>query len=282
MSQVNPVVVSPSVVFGDPKNLVLIGGPCVIESEESALRHAEKISQITRELKVPYIFKASFDKANRSSGKSFRGPGLEKGLKILAKVKKEFDLPLLSDIHDESQIQPAAEILDVLQIPAFLCRQTDLVQAAGRTGRVVNVKKGQFLSPWEAKNIVDKLLEVNCKKIVLTERGFTFGYQNLVTDFRAIPIMRGFGFPVTFDATHSVQLPGGKGTASGGMSEFIPMLSRCAVVAGADAVFMEIHENPAEALSDGPNALHLQKLKPVLEMLVELKKIMSQEVAACV
>lgn len=280
--QVHPVSVNSSVVFGDPKKLVLIGGPCVIESEESAMRHAEKISQIARDLKVPYIFKASYDKANRSSGKSFRGPGIEKGLQILAKVKKEFDLPVLSDIHEIDQVKPAAEVLDVLQIPAFLCRQTDLLIAAGKTGRVVNVKKGQFLSPWEAKNIVDKLLEVGCQKIVLTERGFSFGYQNLVSDFRSIPIMRGFGYPVMFDATHSVQLPGGKGNASGGMSEFIPMLSRCAVVAGADAVFMEIHENPAEALSDGPNALHLKKLKPLLEILTELKRVMNQEAVALV
>ncbi len=268
--------------FGDPQKLVLIGGPCVIESEASALRHAEKISQIARDLKVPYVFKASYDKANRSSSKSFRGPGLEKGLKILAKVKKEFDVPLLSDIHETAQVGPAAEVLDILQIPAFLCRQTDLLEAAGKSGRIVNVKKGQFLSPQEAKNIVDKLQEVGCDKITLTERGFTFGYQNLVTDFRAIPIMRGFGVPVVFDATHSVQLPGGKGTASGGAAEFIPMLARCAVVAGADAVFMEIHENPAEALSDGPNALHLQKLKPLLENLIALKKLMHEEASVLV
>jgi 2-dehydro-3-deoxyphosphooctonate aldolase (KDO 8-P synthase) len=265
-----------SVTFGDPKNLVLIGGPCVIESEESVFRHAEKISAIAAALKIPYVFKASYDKANRSSGKSFRGPGIEKGLKILAKVKKEFGLPVVSDIHSIEQVKPAAEVLDILQIPAFLCRQTDLVLAAGETGRIVNVKKGQFLSPWDAKNIVDKLEEIGCKKILLTERGASFGYNNLVSDFRAIPIMRGFGYPVVFDATHSVQLPGGKGTASGGMAEFIPTLSQCAVVAGADALFMEIHENPAEALSDGPNNLHLQNLKPLLELLIELKRVVSK------
>ncbi|MBI3314086.1 MAG: 3-deoxy-8-phosphooctulonate synthase [Candidatus Omnitrophica bacterium] len=266
-----------SIVFGDPKNFVLIGGPCVIESEEHALRHAEKISQAARELKVPYVFKASYDKANRSSSKSFRGPGLEKGLKILAKVKKEFSLPILSDIHCQEEIGPASEVLDILQIPAFLCRQTDLICAAGRTGRIVNVKKGQFLSPWDAKNIVDKLVEIGCHKILLTERGVSFGYQNLVSDFRSIPVMRGFGYPVVFDATHSVQLPGGKGNASGGMAEFIPMLAKCSIVAGADAVFMEIHENPSEALSDGPNALHLAKLKPLLETLISLKKLISDE-----
>ncbi len=274
--KVHQVAVSSSIVFGDPK-LVLIGGPCVIESEEHAMRHAEKISAITRELNVPYVFKASYDKANRSSGKSFRGPGIKKGLEILAKIKKEFNIPVLSDIHSEEEVKPAAEVIDILQIPAFLCRQTDLIFAAGKSGRIVNVKKGQFLSPWDAKNIVDKLEEVGCKKILLTERGSSFGYQNLVNDFRSIPIMRGFGYPVVFDATHSVQLPGGKGTASGGMAEFIPTLARCGVVAGSDGVFMEIHENPAEALSDGPNALHLQKLKPLLENLIELKKIVSEE-----
>ncbi len=266
-----------SIVFGDPKNFVLIGGPCVIESEASVLRHAEKISQIARDLKVPYVFKASYDKANRSSGKSFRGPGLKEGLKILAKVKKELDLPVISDVHSEAEVGPASEVLDILQIPAFLCRQTDLLFAAGKTGRIVSVKKGQFLSPWDAKNIVDKLEEVGCKKILLTERGASFGYQNLVSDFRSIPIMRGFGYPVVYDATHSVQLPGGKGTASGGMAEFIPTLARCAIVAGADSVFMEIHENPAQALSDGPNALHLEKLKSLLEILIELKKVVSEE-----
>lgn len=265
-----------SVVFGDPKALVLIGGPCVIESEASALRHAEKISKIARELRMPYVFKASYDKANRSSSKSFRGPGLEKGLPILAKVKKEFGVPILSDVHGIEQIAPASEVLDILQIPAFLSRQTDLLFAAGRSGRVVNVKKGQFLSPWDAKNIVAKLEESGCRKILLTERGASFGYQNLVSDFRSIPVMRSFGYPVIYDATHSVQLPGGQGHASGGMAEFIPTLARCGVVAGADAIFMEIHESPKDALSDGPNALDLQKLRPLLESLIQLKQVMTQ------
>lgn len=265
-----------SVVFGNPDQLVLIGGPCVIESEDSVMRHAEKISAVARSLKVPYVFKASYDKANRSSSKSFRGPGIEEGLKILGRVKKEFELPVLTDIHSEEQAALAGEVVDILQIPAFLCRQTDLLEAAAKTGRIVNVKKGQFLSPWEAKNIVDKLESVGCRKILLTERGFTFGYQNLVSDFRSIQIMKGFGYPVIFDATHSVQLPGGKGEASGGMAEFIPLLARCAVVSGADSVFMEIHENPAAALSDGPNALHMEKLKPLLETLLRLKEVMSE------
>lgn len=261
-----------SVVFGDPEKLVLIGGPCVIEDEKSTLRLVEKISKITRALKIPYVFKASFDKANRSSIRSFRGPGLKKGLAILASVKKEFKLPILTDFHTPDQARPVAEVADILQIPAFLCRQTDLLFAAAATGRIVNVKKGQFLAPWEVKNIIEKLQEMGCNKILLTERGTSFGYNNLVNDFRAIPIMRGFGYPVIYDATHSVQIPGGKGTSSGGMSEFIPMLARCAVVAGADAIFMEIHENPAKALSDGPNALALSKLDPLLKMLIALKK----------
>ena len=228
-------------------------------------------------MKIPYVFKASFDKANRSSIKSFRGPGIEKGLRILARVKKECGLSILTDIHTPEQVEPVAEVADILQIPAFLCRQTDLLCAAGKTGRIVNVKKGQFLSPWETKNIIHKLEEIGCRKILLTERGTSFGYNNLVNDFRAIPIMRGFGYPVVFDATHSVQIPGGLGTATGGMSEFIPMLARCAVVAGADAIFMEIHEDPSKALSDGPNALALHKLKPLLESLQTLKKIAEKE-----
>ncbi len=268
--------------FGDPKYFVLIGGPCVIESEASACRHAEKIAQIARDLKIPFVFKASYDKANRSSIHSFRGPGLQKGLKILAKIKKDYDLPVLSDVHCREDVKPAGEILDILQIPAFLCRQTDLLVAAAETGCIVNVKKGQFLSPWDVKNIVTKLEESGCRKILLTDRGTSFGYNNLISDFRAIPVMRSFGYPVVFDATHSVQLPGGQGHASGGMAEFIPVLSRCAVAAGADALFMEIHENPSEALSDGPNNLALSKLKPLLETLLQIKNVISSSEGICV
>jgi 2-dehydro-3-deoxyphosphooctonate aldolase (KDO 8-P synthase) len=261
-----------SIVFGDPRKLVLIGGPCVIEDEKSTMLLAEKIAKIAKDLKTPYVFKASFDKANRSSIRSFRGPGLQKGLKILARIKKELKVPVLTDFHTPEQAKPVAEAADILQIPAFLCRQTDLLIAAAKTGKIVNVKKGQFLSPWEMKNVVQKLEEAGCKKILLTERGTSFGYNNLVNDFRSIPVMRGLGYPVIYDATHSVQLPGGKGTASSGMAEFIPTLARCAVVAGADAVFMEIHENPAKALSDGPNALALSKLGALLKELIALKK----------
>ncbi|HNX68004.1 MAG TPA: 3-deoxy-8-phosphooctulonate synthase [Candidatus Omnitrophota bacterium] len=270
-------VVAGSVIFGDPKKLVLIGGPCVIEDERGTLQLAEKIARIAEKLKIPYVFKASFDKANRSSIRSFRGPGIEKGLKTLAKIKKKTGIPVLTDIHTPDQAAPTAEVVDILQIPAFLCRQTDLLIAAAKTGRVVNVKKGQFLSPWDTQNIVHKLEEAGTRKILLADRGTSFGYNNLVSDFRAIPVMRGFGYPVVYDATHSVQIPGGQGTASGGKSEFIPVLSRCAVVAGADAVFMEIHENPAKALSDGPNTLALRDLEPLLRSLIALKKIVAAE-----
>lgn len=272
---VRKVPVSREVVFGDPAQFVFIGGPCVIESESSALGHAEKIFKITQELKLPYVFKASYDKANRSSHASFRGPGMEDGLKILAKVKKTFGIPVLSDVHSVEQAERAGEVLDILQIPAFLCRQTDLLAAAAKTGKIVNVKKGQFLSPWDAENIVAKLREAGTEKILLTERGASFGYRNLVSDFRSIPVMRGFGVPVVFDATHSVQLPGGQGTASGGMAEFIPVLARCGVAAGADGIFMEVHENPAQALSDGPNNLPLSRLRELLEMLMDLKRVLA-------
>lgn len=258
--------------FGDPRNFVLIGGPCVIEGEAMALRHAEKISRIARRFKLSFVFKSSYDKANRSSVKSFRGPGLKKGLAILSKVKKEFGLPVLSDVHCKEEIKPAREVLDIIQIPAFLSRQTDLLLEAARTGRIVNVKKGQFLSPWEIRNVIDKLESAGNRNILITERGFSFGYQNLVNDFRAIPIMRGFGYPVVFDATHSVQLPGGGGHATAGMPEFIPTLARCAVAAGTDALFLEIHENPSKALSDGTNMLALNRLEKLLEILVAIRK----------
>jgi len=271
----NPVKLG-NITFGDEQQFVLIGGPCVIESEASTLRHAEKISRIASDLKIPYVFKASYDKANRSSVKSFRGPGIKEGLRILAKVKKDLGLPVVSDIHESIQVKPAAEVLDILQIPAFLCRQTDLLAEAAASGRIVNVKKGQFLSPWDAENIVKKLEEAGTKQILLTDRGTSFGYNNLVSDFRSIPVMRSFGYPVIYDVTHSVQLPGGKGSVSSGMAEFIPTLARCGISAGADAIFMEIHENPAEALSDGPNAMALSKLKNNLEILCELKKVVSK------
>jgi len=263
------------VVFGNGSPFVLIAGPCVIEGEASALRHAEKISKIARDLKIPYVFKASYDKANRSSADSFRGPGLREGLRILRKVKEEVGVPVLSDVHEVEQVDEAAEVLDIIQIPAFLCRQTDLIVAAAKTGKVVNVKKGQFLAPWDMKNVVKKLKAAGNEKIILTERGISFGYNNLVSDFRSIPVMREFGYPVVFDVTHSVQLPGGLGHASGGQREFIPTLAKCAVVSGADGLFFEVHENPDKALSDGPNAVPLKNLKELLKLLKDLKGALS-------
>ena len=261
-----------NITFGDPNQFVLIAGPCVIESEDSAFSHAERISKIARDLNIPYVFKSSYDKANRSSIHSFRGPGLNEGLKILAKVKKEFQVPILSDVHNAQEVSRAAEVLDILQIPAFLCRQTDLVVACAKSQKIVNVKKGQFLSPWDMKNVVEKVESAGNRNILLTERGASFGYHNLVNDFRAIPIMQSFGYPVVFDATHSVQLPGGLGHASGGQAEFIPTLARCAVAAGADALFMEVHENPKAAKSDGPNNLPLSELKELLQILKHIRQ----------
>ena len=261
-----------NVTFGNPDEFVLIAGPCVIESEASALRHAEQISKIARDLKIPYVFKASYDKANRSSVNSFRGPGITEGLKILAKVKKEFQLPILSDVHSVQEVEQAKEVLDILQVPAFLCRQTDLILTCAKSKKIVNVKKGQFLSPWDMKNIVEKIESAGNQAILLTERGVSFGYQNLVSDFRAIPIMQSFGYPVIFDVTHSVQLPGGLGSASGGQAEFIPTLARCAVAAGADALFMEVHEDPKSAKSDGPNNLPLTHLQELLQILKQIRQ----------
>jgi 2-dehydro-3-deoxyphosphooctonate aldolase (KDO 8-P synthase) len=250
----------------------LIGGPCVIESPDHALRMARAIQGIAREAGVGYIFKASFDKANRTSVRSFRGPGLEAGLEVLAAVRKEVGVPVLSDVHEPAQARASGEVLDVIQIPAFLCRQTDLLVAAAETGRVVNIKKGQFVSPRDIGHAVEKVRESGNPNVVLTERGSSFGYNNLVVDFRAFPIMRGFGCPVVFDVTHSLQLPGGKGHASGGEPQFIPVLARAGVAAGVDGVFMEIHDNPAEALSDGPNALDLSLLGELLGDLAAIRK----------
>ena len=256
-----------SVKMGGSNPLVLIAGPCVIESEDASLRHAEKLQKICAEIGMGFIFKSSYDKANRTSINAFRGPGIEEGLRILAKVKATFGVPVLSDIHSIEQVAPAAEVLDVLQIPAFLCRQTDLVVAAARTGKVVNVKKGQFLAPWDMRNVVGKVLEAGNQNIVLTERGASFGYNNLVVDMRSFPTMRSYGYPVVFDATHSVQLPGGKGDSSGGQREFVETLSRAAVATGIDGIFMEVHEDPACALCDGPNSIPLADLPALLKRL---------------
>ncbi len=250
--------------------LFLIAGPCVIESEEHAIKMAECVAGVTRAMRLPLIFKASYDKANRTSVKSYRGPGLKEGLRILRKVRETVRIPVLTDVHDAHDVAAAAEIVDVLQIPAFLCRQTDLIVAAAKSGRAINVKKGQFVSPWDMKHAVEKARSAGNEKVFVTERGSSFGYNNLVVDMRSLPIMRKFA-PVVFDATHSVQLPsaGPDGQAvSGGQPEFIPILARAAVAAGVDGIFVEVHDNPREAKSDGPNALDLKWLRPVLQELI--------------
>ncbi len=256
--------------IGGASPLVLIAGPCVIESEEHAGFVAERLRDLACELKLPVIFKASYDKANRSSVRSYRGPGLREGLRILAAVKQATGLPVLTDVHEVAQVEPAAEVCDVLQVPAFLCRQTDLLVAVGRSGRAVNVKKGQFLSPWEMTNVVEKVAGAGNQRILVTERGTTFGYQNLVVDMRSLVILGRLGYPVIFDATHSVQLPGGEGHRSGGQPEFIEPLARAAAAAGADGIFVEVHENPPAALSDGANALPLEQLRQLAKRLVAL------------
>jgi 2-dehydro-3-deoxyphosphooctonate aldolase (KDO 8-P synthase) len=262
-----------SLRLGAGNPLFLIAGPCVIESESHARTMAERIAKIASDAGVPYIFKASYDKANRSSVKAFRGPGLAEGLRVLGKIKSELHLPILTDIHDASQASPAAEVADILQIPAFLARQTDLLLAAAKTGRIVNVKKAQFLSPWDMGNVAEKIASSGNSKIILTERGASFGYNNLVVDMRAFPVLAKFGYPVVYDVTHSVQLPGGQGQASGGQPEFIEPLARAGVATGVDGLFLETHDNPAAALSDGPNALLLAQLPQLLSRLKELSTL---------
>ncbi len=252
------------ITVGTGQPITLIAGPCVIEEPERTLKIGRAIKAIADRLNIPYIFKASYDKANRSAYNSFRGPGLKEGLRILAHIKKELGVPVLSDIHCVTQIDEAAEVLDILQIPAFLCRQTDLVYQAARTGRAINVKKGQFLAPLDMKNVITKIEEAGNQKILLTERGASFGYNNLVVDFRGLPIMRSLGYPVVFDATHSVQLPGGAGTTSSGQREFVPYLTRAAVATGIDMLFMEVHDNPPEGKSDACNMLYVDKLEELL------------------
>ena len=262
-----------SLRLGGNNPLFLIAGPCVIESERHARMMAERVAKIAADAGVPYIFKASYDKANRSSVKSYRGPGLAEGLRILGKIKADLHLPILTDIHDASQATPAAEVADILQIPAFLSRQTDLLVAAAKTGRIVNVKKAQFLSPWDMSNVTEKIAAAGNSNIMLTERGASFGYNNLVVDMRTFPVLQKLGYPVVFDVTHSVQLPGGQGHASGGQPEFIEPLARAGVAAGVDGIFLETHDNPADALSDGPNALPLTQLPQLLARLKELSTL---------
>ncbi|MGB8992647.1 MAG: 3-deoxy-8-phosphooctulonate synthase [Desulfobaccales bacterium] len=261
-------------------DLVMIAGPCVIESAETTLAIARTLRDYARELALPLIFKASYDKANRTALTSFRGPGLAAGLEILARVKSEVGLPVLSDVHQVSEVEPAAKVLDVLQIPAFLCRQTDLLVAAARTGKVVNVKKGQFLAPWDLGPVVDKVLATGNHKVLLTERGAMFGYNNLVVDFRSLPILRSLGCPVVLDVTHSVQLPGGQGECSGGQREYIPLLARAGVAAGVDALFLEVHPDPEHALCDGPNSLPLAEVLPLWRRLQALHQLVRHQEAS--
>lgn len=262
-----------NITIGGQQPLAFIAGPCVIETEELTLRVARKLKEYSDKLNLPLIFKSSYDKANRTSVDSYRGPGIEAGLRILQKVKEEFGFLILSDIHATDEVLKAADTLDIIQIPAFLCRQTDLIVAAAKTGRTVNIKKGQFLSPEDVKNIIDKVRSAGNENIMVTERGVSFGYNNLVVDMRSIPIMRSYGYPVVYDATHSVQLPGGLGSCSGGQREFIEPLSRAAVSAGCDAVFMEVHEAPDKALCDGPNMLALNSFYELAKRLVELNRL---------
>ena len=265
-----------SIRIGGTNPLVLIAGPCVIESESATLETAERLKKITADLGIPFIFKSSYDKANRSSVRSYRGPGLVEGLKVLARVKRELDLPLLSDIHRFEEIAPAAEVLDVIQIPAFLSRQTDLLVAVAKTGKVVNIKKGQFLAPWDIKNAIEKAESTGNRNILITERGVSFGYNNLIVDFRSLPMMRGLGYPVVFDATHSVQLPGGAGTASSGDRQYVTPLTRAAVAVGVDALFMEVHACPDKALCDGPNMMSLDELPDLLRQAQEINRIVKR------
>jgi len=262
---------------GIDRPLFLIAGPCVIESEELVIEVAGRLREITARLGVPFIFKASFDKANRSSGSSFRGPGIEAGLKALARVRAEIRVPVLTDVHEDTPLAEVASVVDVLQTPAFLCRQTNFILAAAAQGKPVNIKKGQFLSPWEMSNVVDKARSTGNTQIMVCERGFSFGYNNLVSDMRSLAVMRQTGCPVVFDATHSVQLPGGEGTASGGQREFVPVLARAAVAAGVSGIFMETHPDPAKALSDGPNAWPLARMEALLTTLVALDRAVKQQ-----
>lgn len=265
------------VTFGGGHPFVLIAGPCVIENDAHPFFMADRLSSIARELEVPFVFKASFDKANRTSIDSFRGPGLVEGLSILAEVKARFRVPITTDVHETSQVEPVAEVADVLQIPAFLCRQTDLILAAARSSSVVNIKKGQFLAPWDALHAVDKARRAGNGNVLLTERGTSFGYNNLVVDLRGFPIMRQSGCPLVFDVTHSLQLPGGAGKSSGGQSSFIPELASAGVAAGVDGLFMEVHDRPEEALSDGPNSCPLAELPALLRRLKAIEHAVRNE-----
>jgi len=275
-----PLDINGITIGGRGSPLVVIAGPCVIENEEITLSTAGKLKEICGALGLPFMFKSSYDKANRTSLSSYRGPGLEKGLRTLWTVKRTLDIPVVSDVHSVDDVKPASEVLDMLQIPAFLCRQTDLILAASATGKPVNIKKGQFLAPWDIKNIIEKFVSTGNRKLLITERGTSFGYNNLVVDFRGLPIMRSFGYPVIFDVTHSLQLPGGKGSSSGGQREFTAPLARAAVAVGVDGLFMEVHPEPEKALCDGPNMIPLSGLGKMLASLKELHEIVGHSAVA--
>ena len=263
-----------------PGDVFLIAGPCVIEDEAITFETAERLKTICAELSISFVFKSSFDKANRTSVSSFRGPGMDRGLRILADIRSKLQVPIIADIHAIEEIRPAAEVLDALQIPAFLCRQTDLVLAAAETGKPVNIKKGQFLAPWDVKNIIDKFISNGNQNLFITERGVSFGYNNLVVDFRAFPIMRSFGYPVIFDVTHSLQLPGGQGTSSGGQREFAEPMAKAAVAAGIDGLFMEVHPDPEKALCDGPNMIRLDEMKGFLTRVKAVHDLVSEQLSS--
>ncbi len=266
-----------TITVGPGQPLLLLAGPCVLESGELGWEIAREMKDICARLGISYVFKGSFDKANRTSLRSFRGPGLEKGLRQLGRIREEVGVPVVSDVHEQGQVEMAAEVLDIIQIPAFLCRQTDLLVAAAKSGRTVNLKKGQFVSPWDMEHAVGKLRDGGCDRILLTERGASFGYNNLVVDMRSLPVMRGFGCPVVFDATHSVQLPGGTGGSSGGQREFVPTLARAAMAAGIDGLFMEVHPDPDKALCDGPNSWPLDQVEPLLRQLLAIRTAFDED-----
>ncbi|BCO10461.1 2-dehydro-3-deoxyphosphooctonate aldolase [Desulfolithobacter dissulfuricans] len=266
-----------TITVGPGQPLLLLAGPCVLESGELGWEIAREMKDICARLGISYVFKGSFDKANRTSLRSFRGPGLEKGLRQLGRIREEVGVPVVSDVHEQGQVEMAAEVLDIIQIPAFLCRQTDLLVAAAKSGKTVNLKKGQFVSPWDMEHAVGKLRDGGCDRILLTERGASFGYNNLVVDMRSLPVMRGFGCPVVFDATHSVQLPGGTGGSSGGQREFVPTLARAAMAAGIDGLFMEVHPDPDKALCDGPNSWPLDQVEPLLRQLLAIRAALDED-----
>ena len=267
------IVVNRRVAIGGDGGFVLIAGPCVVEDLQGTRDIARYLKDLTEQLDIPFVFKASYDKANRTSAKSFRGPGMKEGLRILRGIREEFGIPVLSDVHRFEEINDAAEVLDIMQVPAFLCRQTDFIVEVARRAKVINIKKGQFLAPWDISNVIEKAESVGNRNIIITERGASFGYNNLVSDFRSIPVMRGMGYPVVYDGTHSVQLPGGAGTSSGGQREMVPYLTRAAIAVGVDGLFLEVHPDPDRALCDGPNSLRLDMLPGLLKTLKEIDRI---------